>query len=72
VKRIRSWFDNLTTNGITLPVNLKGQYASNRDLANLSLKGVAGTATIQANALPGALVLQRMTAKLLGQMLTVP
>jgi hypothetical protein len=60
------------SNGRTLPLSLKGQYASKNDLTNLNLKGSAGTVTIQANGVPGALVLQKMTANLLGQMVTAP
>ena len=60
------------SNGRSVPLNLNGQYTSSNDLTKLSLKGSAGTVTIQANAVPTALVLQTMTAKLLGQMLAVP
>jgi hypothetical protein len=60
------------SNGRTLPLTLKGQYASKNDLTNLNLKGSAGTVTIQANAVPAALVLKKMTAKLLGQIVMVP
>lgn len=61
------------SNGRTLPLSLKGQYASKNDVTKLNLKGgSAATVTIQANAVPGALVLQKMTAKLLGQTITLP
>ncbi len=55
------------SNARTLPLNLKGQYTSKNDITKLNLKGSAATLTIQANAIPAALVLQKMTAKLLGQ-----
>jgi hypothetical protein len=60
------------SNGRTLPLTLKGQYASKNDLTTLNLKGNAGTVTIQAIAVPANLVLQKMTAKLLGQVVTIP
>ena len=62
----------LLSNGRTLPLSLQVQYVSMTDLTKLTLKGSAGTATIQAKAAPGALMLQTMTAQLLGQMVTVP
>jgi hypothetical protein len=60
------------SNGRTLPLSLKGQYSSKSDLTKLNLKGHAGTVTVQANAVPGALLLQKMTAKLLGQTVKLP
>ena len=60
------------SNGRTLPLSLKGQYSAKNDVTKLNLKGSAGTATIQANAVPAALLLQKMTAKLLGQTVTLP
>jgi hypothetical protein len=60
------------SNGRTLPLGVKGQYVSKGDLTNLNLKGGAATVTVQANAVPGALVLKKMTAKLLGQTVTLP
>jgi hypothetical protein len=43
------------------------------EVAKLNLKGGAGTVTIQADAdVPGALLLQKMTAKIFGQTVKIP
>ena len=60
------------SNGRALPLSLKGQYASKNDITKLNLKGSAGTLTLQANAVPSAIALQKVTGKLLGQTVTLP
>ena len=60
------------SNGRMLPLSLNGQYASKSDMTKLNLKGSAGTLTIQANAVPAALVLQKVKGKLLGQTVSLP
>lgn len=57
----------ILSNGRVEPLALKGKYNAKTDLAKLSLKGSAGKLTIQAHAATGALHIQTVKGKLLGQ-----